>query len=187
MCGGRSSSTTHIAHFSPRSVTCQLAGRILSRAINNKRENTRSTHKKYGAVQCRLHETHTSYSSSLTANKQEQMNNEPSPVCEMMRLAMISVSCNEVKSSEWCRQGGDVIPNPQLEKALRKAVCAQELPSVCFACRTHTTCSPLAHKSLSLILSLFYDLVQLSSHRRGECGRISNFALRNRPFQELWI
>ena len=47
-----------------------------------------------------VHETHTSYFSSLTANKQEQMNNEPSPVREMMRLTMICVACNEVESAE---------------------------------------------------------------------------------------
>ena len=75
-------------------------GRIPSRAIDNERENTRSTYKKYDVIQCRLHETHTSYFSSLTANKQEQMNNEPSPVREMMRLTMIPVACNEVKSAE---------------------------------------------------------------------------------------
>ena len=74
--------------------------RIPSRAIDNERENTRSTYKKYDVIQFRLHETHTSYFSSLTANKQEQMNNEPSPVREMKRLAMISVACNEVKSAE---------------------------------------------------------------------------------------
>ena len=55
-------------------------GRIPSRAIVNKRENTRSTYKNYDVVQCRRHKTHTSYFSSLTANKQEQMNNEPPPV-----------------------------------------------------------------------------------------------------------
>ena len=54
----------------------------------------------YDVIQCRLHETHTSYFSSLTANKQEQMNNEPSPVREMMRLTMICVACNEVESAE---------------------------------------------------------------------------------------
>ena len=75
-------------------------GRIPSRAIDNERENRRSAYKKYGVIQCRLHETHTSYFSSLTANKQEQMNNEPLPVREMMRLTMISVACNEVKSAE---------------------------------------------------------------------------------------